>query len=175
MVNGHNGRNTVVMGIIEQIWAMFKAVEQVKVKPDPMVDILKVALQEYDVHEFSGTTHNPDVLKYFAECGFETVKDDETSWCSAFICWCTQKAGYEPTNSLVARSWLEWGEVVPSPMLGDVTVLWRSDPHGWQGHVGLFIKLKNNQLWLLGGNQGNKVCIEQYPVKQLLGYRRLAV
>lgn len=165
------------MSIVEQIWALFKATQQVQaeIRPDPMMEILKVALREYGTKELTGPEHNPEVLKYFAECGFDTVKDDETSWCSAFICWCVQKAGFESSHSMVARSWLEWGVTVTEPVLSDITVLWRNEPHGWQGHVGLFIKRKGNQLWLLGGNQGNKVCIDQYPVNQLLGYRRLVV
>lgn len=150
---------------------MIQAVNSVR--PDPMIRILKIALGEVGVTEWSGPTHNQEVLKYFRECGFREVRDDETSWCSAYLCWCVQKAGFNHTGSLVARSWLEWGGSVFEPQLGDVTVFWRNDLHGWQGHVGLFIRRDGKSIWTIGGNQGNSVNISNYPGGQLLGYRRL--
>lgn len=169
MVDRDNG-NYIVMSIIEQIWALFKATQQVQaeIRPDPMME----ALREYGTKELTGPEHNPEVLKYFAECGFDTVKDDETSWCSAFMCWCHLKAGLSHTKSLAARSWLGWGERVTEPKLGDIVVFWRVEPRGWQGHVGFFVRKDEGRIWVLGGNQGNQVCIEDYSATQLLGYRR---
>lgn len=46
-----------------------------------MLKAFTVALGEYDVKEWSGSKHNPEVMKYFIECGFDNIKDDETSWC----------------------------------------------------------------------------------------------
>ncbi|HAX95610.1 MAG TPA: TIGR02594 family protein [Prolixibacteraceae bacterium] len=139
-----------------------------------MIQALHIALQEYGTREVPGTgSHNPEVVKYFQQGGFPTVRDDETSWCSAFMNWCVKKAGGNPTGSLSARSWLNWGRPVVEPELGDIVVFWRRDPKGWEGHVGFFIKRDGTHVWVLGGNQSNEVNIQKYPGTELLGYRRL--
>jgi len=152
------------MSLITAIWNAYKSRQ--------MDEAFKIALSQYDVTEWAGDKHNPDVMKYFTECGFPTIKDDETSWCSAFMCWCVQKAGMKHTGSLAARSWLNWGEKVFDPQPGDIAVFWRNEPRGWQGHVGFFVRQSGDRVWTLGGNQSNKVCIDDYPGAQLLGYRR---
>lgn len=150
------------MKIIE-IWRSFME--------DKMLKAFEVALGEYDVTEWS-SGHNPEVMKYFHETGFSEIKSDEISWCSAFACWCNMKAGMSHPKSLVARDWLSWGDEVFEPKLGDITVFWRNDPKGWQGHVGRFIRQNGSRIWVLGGNQSNKVCIDDYSGGELLGYRR---
>lgn len=154
------------MSLIERIWRMYRM--------NPMAEILRIALTQYGIREWSGANHNPEVVKYFTEAGFD-VKNDETSWCSAFICWCVQKAGLQHTRSLAARSWLTWGEKTFEPALGDIAVLWRNDPQRWQGHVGIFVRQDGAKIWLLGGNQADGVNIQSYDGTQLLGYRRAAV
>jgi len=134
----------------------------------------EIALNQYGHREWDGLKNNPEILKYSRECGFSAtdVPSDEVSWCSAFMCWCQMKAGYQHTNSLAARSWMDWGSLVTEPQIGDVTIFWRVKPNGWQGHVGFYIRRNNTRIWVLGGNQGNQVCISDYPASQLLGYRR---
>lgn len=131
----------------------------------------EIALTQYGIKEFQGKRHNPEVVKYFQECGFN-IDDDEVSWCSAFMCWCHLKAGLPHTASLAARSWLGYGERVTEPKLGDIVVFWRVEPRGWQGHVGFFVRKDEGRIWVLGGNQINQVCIDDYNESQLLGYRR---
>lgn len=75
--------------------------------------LLQIALSQYGVAEIPGKNHNPEVLKYFTEIGHSWVKDDETSWCSAFMNWVAMKAGAERSGKLDARSWLAVGEVKP--------------------------------------------------------------
>lgn len=135
-----------------------------------MIDVLKIALSEYGVQEFSGPKHNPDVMKYFAD--FPHVTTDETSWCAAYVYWCIKEAGITPRKSLVARDWLNWGVPVQEPELGDIVIFSRGDPDGWQGHVAIFIRRHGNVIYCLGGNQSNKVVISGYDSGKLLGYRR---
>ena len=151
------------MSLIWDLWRAYTV--------DKMKAAFEIAISQYGIREWSGNNHNPDVLKYFSDSGFAT-KDDETSWCSAFVCWCVQQAGMVHTKSLTARSWLNWGEAVWEPRVGDITVLWRVDPKGWQGHVGFFVRQNGSRIWLLGGNQSNEVNISDYDGTQLLGYRR---
>jgi len=54
-----------------------------------------------------------------------------------------------------------------------VAIFYRGDPGGWQGHVGLFVRIEGDSVLVLGGNQSNQVKISPYPYSRLLGYREL--
>lgn len=156
------------MNVIDYIYSMFRTIE----KYPPMLRMLEVSLSQFGIQEYAGKKHNPEVLKYFAECGFDTIKDDDTSWCSAAMCWSAKKAGLPHTNSLAARSWLNWGTEVLEPRLGDIVVYWRININAWQGHVGQFIRRDGDSIYTLGGNQNNEWNITDYSSHQLLGFRR---
>lgn len=153
---------------INQIWKLFKA----QGMEEKFRRAFMIALSEYGVKETPGSNHSPEVMKYFHESGFSTVKDDETSWCSAFMNWCMMKAGIEGTGSLAARSWIKWGIPIDNPQPGDIVVFWRVSPESWEGHVGFFIRKANSIVYTLGGNQSNTINIQGYPESQILGYRR---
>jgi|TARA_R110000764_G_scaffold39017_1_gene86872 uncharacterized protein (TIGR02594 family) len=137
--------------------------------------ILNIALGQYGIKEIRGEAHNPEVIKYFNESGFDGEKlGDETAWCSAFVNWCAREAGLEHTGKLNARSWLTVGKVTTSPQPGDVVVLWRSSVDSWKGHVGFFIKETEDQVYMLGGNQGNQVQIAPYAKNRVLNYIKLS-
>ncbi len=138
------------------------------------MSILKIALSQYGIKEIPGTKDNPEILKYFEELGFDGKKlHDETSWCSAFINWCAKKSGLTYSGKLTARSWLKVGCKVNNPRLGDIVVFWREKPESWKGHVGIYIREDENYIYVLGGNQNNKVNITAYPKSRLLNYIRL--
>ncbi len=134
----------------------------------------EIAFQEFDVREIVGKDDNPEVLKYFAEIGHSWVKDDETAWCSAFVNYCAKKAGYDYSGKLDARSWLKVGKKTDEPKLGDIVVLWREKKKGWKGHVGFFIKKRKGLIYILGGNQSNRVKISAYSEHRLLSYITLS-
>ncbi len=137
-------------------------------------EIINAALSEIGVVEQSGKELNtPEILEYFKEIGHSWVKTDETAWCSAFVNYVAKTAGYEYSGKLDARSWLKVGVDTEVPEIGDVVVLWRTDPDSWKGHVGFFIKQEGDTIWILGGNQGNQVKISKYPKSRLLSYRIL--
>lgn len=138
-----------------------------------MNEILQEMLSNYGLSEVAGGQHNPQILEFFAEIGFDWVKDDETAWCSAAINFFAKKHMYERSGKLDARSWLRVGEIVLEPQLGDVVVFWRESYDSWKGHVGLYINHNDKYIWCLGGNQGNSISITAYPRNRLLGYRRL--
>lgn len=139
-----------------------------------MNNAFKIALQEYGVKEIVGSKHNPRVLEYFAKVGHSWVKDDETSWCAAFVGFCLETAGMKSTRALNARSYLNIGTPTTKPEVGDIVVLWRNSPTSWEGHVGFFIKETPTGILILGGNQSNQVFIAEYPKNQLLGYRSIS-
>ena len=134
--------------------------------------IIDIALGEFGVAEITGKVDNPRVLMYFDEIGFDgkALKDD-TSWCSAFANWVAQTAEAGTSCELTARSWLTVGKETKTPEKGDVAVFWRDNPNSWKGHVGFFIRETDNWVYVLGGNQSNKVCIQAYRKNRLLQYR----
>lgn len=136
--------------------------------------IVQIALNEIGVAEIKGKVDNPRVVNYFDEIGFDgKALKDETAWCSAFANWVALKAGLDRSGKLNARSWLTVGTAVTTPEIGDVVVLWRVAKNDWRGHVGFFVRETKNWIYILGGNQGNKVSIQAYRKNRLLEYRRL--
>lgn len=134
---------------------------------------IKIALEVYGTFEVPGKVHNPSVLKFFHETGHKYINDDETPWCAAFVNWCLMKANIKGTGKLNARSFLNLGVKVKVPRLGDIVVLWRISSNSSSGHVGFFISQLKDKMYILSGNQNNRVCIQSYPVSQLLSYQRL--
>lgn len=143
--------------------------------PDPY----QIALSQYGIKETSGKEDNPEVMKYFEVIGFGHL-NDETAWCSAFMNWCCFKAGLPYTKKLYAMSWVDYGAPVDQPTLGDIVVLWRGsykfEPIPGtdipKGHVGFYIREDDRYIWILGGNQSNRVKISAYPKNKLVTYRR---
>lgn len=131
---------------------------------------LEIAKKEVGVGEIVGHQNNPRILQYHDETSLN-ASDDETSWCSSFANWVMKQAGLKGTNNAAARSWLNWGKSIPIPRVGCIVVFERGNS-GWQGHVALYINQDDHgNLQVLGGNQGNKVSIANYPKSKLLGYR----
>lgn len=138
-------------------------------------NMLEIAVKEYGVKEYPGATaHNPRIIEYMREAGFDFI-EDETAWCSIFINWCAKKAHLQRSYKATARSWLDVGRVLKEEdvISGDIVVFYRGTKDGWRGHVGIFINKIGDNIYVLGGNQKDMVCIEPYSAKKLLGYRRL--
>lgn len=139
--------------------------------------LLNIAASNYGLQDIAGDSSNSEVLRFFTETNHLDVVDDETSWCSSYLCWCAQHVKLEGSPSLLARSWLDIGVAVEKPKTGDVVIFWREKERSWQGHVSIFINEdpETHQVYCLGGNQDDKVCVKPYPSEQVLGYRRLNV
>lgn len=138
-----------------------------------MDKLIEIALDEYGVTEIKGKKHNPRIIKYAKDIDHSWISTDETAWCSIFANWIAMKAGYLKSDKLNARSWLDIGEETNTPSKGDVVILWRESVDSWKGHVGFFIRFSEDckHIYILGGNQNNKVCIKRYPASRLLGFR----
>ena len=133
---------------------------------------INVALKEYGVTTIQGVLDNPRIEKYFSDIGHGYIKDDETAWCACFANWVLKQCGYDGTNSLLARSFLNLGQETTEPKMGDIVVLWRiSKPSGF-GHVGFYISETPYSIFILGGNQMGQVNISEFPKYRLLGYRK---
>lgn len=143
--------------------------ERAEVKADDPL-WLKTAFQELGVSETIGSGDNPRVVDYLNSTSLSSdlANNDETPWCSAFVNWVMDYAGYPKTNSAAARSWLQYGRGTSNPTRGTIVVLERGASHG---HVGFFITEEGNKVYLLGGNQSDKVKISGYDKTRVLGYR----
>ena len=138
-----------------------------------MKEILLEMLKHYGMKEVAGKESNPEILAMFTEIGYDWVDDDSTTaWCSAALNYFCKKLGYERTGKLDARSWLKLDLRILKPELGDIVVLWRESIDSWKGHVGLFISQDIDNVFVLGGNQNNRINITPYPRDRVLGYRR---
>lgn len=134
---------------------------------------LEIALGEIGTLEDLSAGSNPRVLEYFAKIGQGWVHEDSVAWCAAFVGFCLETAGIASTKALNARSYLQWGKPTTTPKLKDLVVFWRISPHSAFGHVAFFIRQQGQYVWVLGGNQSDSVCIEKYPLSQVLSYRTI--
>jgi uncharacterized protein (TIGR02594 family) len=99
--------------------------------------------------------------------------DSKTAWCGCIMgLWCYELDLGVPAARYRAASWLNWGMNIPldSARKGDVVVLSRSGGN----HVALFDRKEGGQIYLLGGNQSNKVSVAPYSAGLVLGVRRAA-
>lgn len=132
--------------------------------------ILTAALRYYGTREIVGPKHNAQILSWAKQVGLSRdYTTDEIPWCGLFMAVCSFEAGYAlPKIALRAKDWLNWGRFVTEPMLGDVVVFGRTGG----GHVGLYVGETATHFSILGGNQGNCVCIALFPKTAALGFRR---
>lgn len=131
---------------------------------------LAVAAGERGVAPFPQGSCNPRITAYHHGTSIHGY-DDNVNWCSTFVHWALAQVGVRGTGSALARSWLDWGEALPRPQVGCITVIWREDPCSWKGHVGFYLREDAGQLLLLGGNQQGEVREHGYPKDSVLGHR----
>lgn len=129
----------------------------------------KIAGGELGIEEIPGTEDNPKIAEYLRTV-FDYKQHDEVAWCSAFANWCMTQAGFNPTHSALARSWLNWGIALRVPVPGAVMVFARGS-QSWQGHVAFYAGEDRGGYKVLGGNQGNAVSYATYARGDLLGIR----
>lgn len=147
-------------------------------------DILAQAASQLGVKEAPGAKHNPLIVDMLRRVGLRR-HGDETPWCAAFVNWVLAMCLTEGTSSARARSFESWGEPL-SPdrsdpeadwdlvSQGDIVVLWRKKRNSSFGHVGFFLRRDGRHIWLLGGNQGNRVSAKRYHNSRVVTFRRIA-
>lgn len=146
------------------------------------VTAYEIAQRFVGTTEITGRMANPLIMSML-KLDAEWPEDDEVPWCSGFVnfvCWLLR---LPRSKSLRARSWLLVG--VPIDLTEarpgfDVVVFNRAGgPHDptvidAPGHVAFFGRVAGEWTEVLGGNQSDTVNVGRYPVKDVLGVRRLA-
>lgn len=132
---------------------------------------LTIALREFGQKERLGPADNPRIVEYLKATRIvPAMHHDETAWCAAYVGWCLEKAGIEPSRKASAQSYRAWGHEVVKPQIGCIVVLTRgSNPN--QGHVGFYVGEVGSDILVLGGNQDNAVSIAPYARSRVLSYR----
>ncbi len=124
-------------------------------------------------HEVLGDKDNKYILSCHAHCGLFGVHD-ELAWCSSYVNDCLIVGAKLPgTYKANARSWLDYGIPLQTPVFGCIEIFDRpvpGKPANTFGHVNFFIADFGKEHLGLGGNQGNKVSFDLYPIGRHLGY-----
>jgi uncharacterized protein (TIGR02594 family) len=96
---------------------------------------------------------------------------DDVPWCSSFVCWCVELAGMASTKSKAAASWTKWGDAV-TPRIGAIVVFGKRDKDArGTGHVGICMGVSGNEVYVLGGNQSQKVSIGVRDKRKAVAWR----
>lgn len=120
---------------------------------------------------FEENQHKNVLSSFIAKAVGIDIDPSKTAWCAAFVNAALGARNAQGTDSLTARSFLEWGQPTEAPTQGDIVVFSRGNS-SWQGHVGFYMgEDENGDIKVLGGNQGNKVSVQTYPRSKLLGFR----
>ncbi len=121
------------------------------------------------VAEVPGPVNNQRVIEYHSTTTLKAT-DDFVPWCSSYLCWVMECAHISSPRSAQARAWEEWGDKLITPKFGAVVVLKRGTLPS-QGHVGFFLDQDRERIFVLGGNQEDRVSIRPYLKASLLSYR----
>jgi uncharacterized protein (TIGR02594 family) len=121
------------------------------------------------LREIKGSQHSPEILQMWRDIKRAGIKDDETAWCAAFTGAMLERAGIRSSRFESAASYLTWGVRLDGPAHGCIVVFSRP---GGGGHVGFIVGLDPaGRLLVLGGNQGNAVCVKAFDRTRVTGYR----
>jgi len=149
-------------------------------KIDTVFDLAK---RYIGIHELAGSKDHPLIQWWLSLCGLGIDAADEVPWCSAFVNGMAWELELPRSGSAAARSWLKIGVPVllaDAKIGSDVVVIKRGEgvqpgPEvlNAQGHVGFYAGVRDGNVLMLAGNQGNEVSVAGFPQDRILGIRRL--
>lgn len=126
---------------------------------------MSTAFKEVGQAEVRGAKANPRILEYFEASSYWGTDDSGSSnaWCASFVAWVMKQNGYAAVeNAFRAKAWSGFGKKISTPIYGAIGVKTRKGG----GHVAFVVGQSNDgkYLFMLGGNQGDKVQIKKYPL-----------
>jgi uncharacterized protein (TIGR02594 family) len=118
--------------------------------------------------EVPGKGNNPTIVKWLINMK-AWWRDDLTPWCGTFVDTCLRESGLPVAKAgYRAKSWLDWGVKLESPVYGCVVVFDRKGG----GHVGFVVgRDEHGNLMVLGGNQSDAVNVAPFKMERVAGYR----
>lgn len=130
---------------------------------------LTIAREYLGTSEIPGPKHNAVILAWLARLG-AWWRDDDTPWCGTFVAHCLQRAGLTlPKAWYRARAWADYGVPLEPHQLAPGALLVFARQGG--GHVGFYAGETPTHFLVLGGNQGNQVCIARIPRERCIALR----
>jgi uncharacterized protein (TIGR02594 family) len=138
------------------------------------VTAFQVASRFFGIHEVAGAVHNPIIVAMLSLDNKWAV-EDEIPWCSAFINFICFILGIPRSHSLAARSWVTIGSEIPlsEAKPGFTIVVLKRGTNPSQGHVAFYASQDENEVILLGGNQGNSVSLSRFKKSDVIAVRKL--
>jgi uncharacterized protein (TIGR02594 family) len=128
---------------------------------------MKTAEAEIGVSEKSGKRKaNPRILEYFKASRYWGTDDSggRNAWCGSFVAWVMKQNDITPVaKAFRAKAWENFGQKIDGPVYGAIGI--KSRKGG--GHVAFIVGRNEDatKYYMLGGNQGDKVQISEYPAK----------
>lgn len=117
--------------------------------------------EDMGVKEIPGAKDHPVIVDALRAANYpERLIHDEVPWCAAIVCLWLEMAGLKSTDSAAAASYLNWGKNIEYGRPGCIVMIPRNGGSGY--HVGLYDREDNLGVWVLGGNQGDKVCTKRF-------------
>lgn len=178
--------NNWLQPIIEKLMASLEEIARDQAKaPPPVVQTtpplpaeapwLTRGRKEVGTKEIAGPKHNPAVLNYGIDAKVPDASKDEIPWCAWFVGAMLEREGIRGTHSALARSYAAagWGDNLPKTELrpGAIVILNRPGGPDWQGHVGFAVGENDTHVFLLGGNQSNKVGVDPFPKSRIVAVK----
>ena len=122
-----------------------------------MTNLLEYALSLEGIKE-DKIGDNPKILQMYKDAGAVGIKHDETAWCAAFVGHCLKVCGFENSGSLMAKSYVKYGQGVAFKDMqpGDILV-WNRGKDLRFGHVEFLVKKKGAFVEVVGGNVNDAV------------------
>lgn len=112
--------------------------------------------------------------KYWQWYGFSS----RVEWCAIFVSYCADKSSlkmdkfaYCPTGIATFKTKNQWLDKGKEPKSGNIIFFdWNND--GTSDHVGIVKEVKNNIVFTIEGNSGDKISEQKYPINSayIAGY-----
>jgi uncharacterized protein (TIGR02594 family) len=138
--------------------------------PQSELPWLRQAIAMLGTYEAPGAKNNPKIVELYAEAGHPNIQHDSVPWCAAFVGAMLRRAKLPSTGGLAAREYEGYGEKLKAPEFGCIGVKKRGSV-GWQGHVGFVVAANSSTIWMLGGNQADRVSVAAFPRSTFTAFR----
>ena len=137
--------------------------------PINLIELTPTGKVYFSAIKYNGLTERDD---HEAIKNIVSVDPRKVEWCAAFINAVLEENGLEGTSSLLAKSFLDWGNEVDVPRKGDIVVFERGGSASWKGHVGFFVADVGDKIIVFGGNQDDEISFAEFSKSKILSFRR---